>query len=333
MNWRKPDGWTALSVLVQVIGVALCAFVYFVLIGEIPFLKSLSGFWTSLVIIDLSIVTWAYIMWYTPWYSWWFVENKPGRASVGRSKRADGKTIGADGSPKGLYAFRAAWQGKLPWVQPFIGFNTTAVIIIDKLKSNSPLKIICQNSAGNNQQTGCKLHYKFNLSPMLDRLCHLALMDEERIIEDFDSNTAQETIHWCRDKSEDVLFAGIGKDGALQKFIANMYGGDGVASDFEKDRATEIKCLMFTEIDQDDTTKKVRRAGTTFGAVADGIKTLTGAFPATVLEKLDPNMILYMSGQTVSEVGGEPIFIFGGGDTTTALLEAATKRKGKGGKK
>ncbi len=269
-------------------------------------------------------------MFYTNWYKWWFVENKPGYASVGRSKGADGKTINADGSPKGLYAFRAAWQGKLPWVKPFIGFKTTAVIILDKKKDGDPLKIICQNSAGDNQQTGCKLYYKFNLTPMLDRLCQLALMDEERIVEDFISNTAQEIIHWCKDKSEDTLFAGIGKGGALQNFIANMYGGDDVASDFENCRATEIKCLMFTEIDQDESTKKVRRAGTTFSAVADGIRTLTGAFPVEMLKKIDPNMPLYMAGQIAGEIGGEPIIILGGGgDNTAALIVAASKKRKK----
>ena len=333
LGGRVPDLWTVIAVTVQVVGVALCAFVYFSLLGKIQFIRNNSG-WESLIVADLAIITWAHVMFNTDWYSLWFVENQPGRATVGRSKGADGVTKNADGSPKGLYAFRSAWQGKAPWVKVFMGFNTTSVIIVDKKVSNDPLKIICQNSPGSNQQTGCRLYYKYNLTPMLDRLCQLALTDEQRIVEDFESNTAQEIIHWCKDKSEDALFAGIGKGGALQNFIENMYEGDDKSTKFERDRGTEIKCLMFTEIDQDESTKKVRRAGTTFNAVADGVRTLTGAFPAEILAKMDPNMPLYMAGQIAGEIAGEPIIILGsGGDSATALIEAATKRKGKGGKK
>ena len=310
---QAPDSkWTKLSILVQLAGFALCAIVYSVLVGVIPFMHSLGGFWNGLIIMDLSVVTWAYIMFYTPWYSWWFIENKPGYASVGRSKGADGVTKNADGSFKGLYAFKGAWQGKLPWIQPFMGFKTTSVIVINN--DSDPLEVILLD------RRRLSISYRFDLSPMLDRLCALAFMDDAKIINDFVGETGQRIVAWCAGKLEQDLFAGLDEHSNLRIALAKVYGEDEVPSDFEIARSTQIKCITFQKTKQDAATMRLDLARTTVDTIGTGLDTLKTRFTQEQLERMDPGLLLYFAANATTEIQGEPFVIIGGGGVDTEAV-------------
>jgi hypothetical protein len=272
-------------------------------------------------LLYMSVMTWAKLVFQTPWYSWLFVEHKPGRATVGRSKWSDGV------STSGMYALRSPWQGKLPWVDPFLGFDTTAVIIVNNREEKRPLVITSADG------TGGTVYYKFNLSPLLDDLCELAFRDENQIVQDFTANTEQMILSWAKQKSTKELFKGIAVDGELQKEIAVFYEGDEKASLFEKKRSTAIKSLMFDGIERDATTETINAAETTFDAMAKGIIKLTNAVPAAIRQNLDPDLVVWSAGQVVNGAkGGEPILVFGAKDRHAAgMLEAANKARTKKG--
>jgi len=306
-DWRKPDGWTALSVLVQLIGIAVTAFVYVVLLEKVPFIKNLNLFWFTLIIADLVVITWAKLLFHTDWYSLWFVENHAGFASVGRSKGSDGVTKNADGSLKGLYPFRRAWQGKPCWVKLFVGINMVKVIIIDKEKSGKPVTITYKD------QKQSTLYYKANLNVIHDLICLFAMQDETRVLEDFETSTDQAINEWCRTKTEKDLFRNIGsEDGDIRIFIKKIYGEDNVPSQYELDRGVEIKCLTFVKVIQDAASRKLRTADQTFRAIGKGIAKMLKPIPKEMQANMDGATPMILAAQVASEAGQGATFIAGG---------------------
>ena len=317
---KVPNGWTFASVLLMLAGVAVCYFTISVLVTatfkslHIVLLRVLPSDVQTLIFLDVAIIGWSWIMFYTNLYSWFFVENNPGKGSAWSSKFASGEK----GNLDGIFISLTRWGGKPLWISvPINGILVNKVIVMDTKEMDRPLAIICQADGGG--QTDATFHFKFNIEPpnQPDEMKLFIYTDPKKITADAFANTRELLLSWCKLRTESTLFADIREDReptpeSLRWYLKNAYGDENVMSSFEKKIHAQITSLMFTDFVQDEATKKRAQAEAEFTTAALGIQKLSGAFTPEMRNKVDPDLVLFTAASITGAEMGKPFLVIGG---------------------
>ena len=285
---------------IQVAGVALCYFVFLAFVTPVATfchfvyaaLLSIHGgggnvtWWARLISIDLAIITWARILWYSPLYSALFVENKPGMASVSTSLFSNGR------GTHGFRAFTGRIQTKLPWIQkPFIGFNMTEVIILDTGKDTAtptPFEVVSSDN-----RKGL-LHFQAKLKLEPSDILQVTQRTIEEIRFDFNGVIQPELYKWCRAHPEAEVFDGIGPGKPLTVYLETepILGGNGQYTPFERQRGIRAYDFQVLEIKRTDEFQESMETSGLFDLVTAGVKKVARGIPRSMQANVNPNLLV-----------------------------------------
>ena len=306
-----PQGvMTFVSVLVQITGFCLASFIIYVFMGQL-LLDSLDMFWMITITLGLGAIIWAWVLFKTPMFEWWFIEIQPNTAVV-LSAQINLDQIPSDVNERtemfkvaSLREVRTGTHGKLPWEVVVAGINTKAERLIGNDASN-PLEVYTKDDIQ------LMAEWQDILVALAGFGMYLLRHTEDQIISFFRSELEQFLIGWFKSKTEKEIFADLAKSQKdLAEEFKNVFGGPNVADKRERDHGVFTGTPQFKAIKRGKTWQDAAQSKRVLEAIGDALPGLTAHLSEEEQKNIDPNLKLFLAAAAAGQVKGEPIFLFG----------------------